>query len=362
MANRDMPVGMPKYFEGDILKYNPDAFGFFYCNIRSSIDVKTPILQTRIKTKGGIRTIAPQGFLAGYFFSDEVKNAIKKGYKVEILRGYLFEKGDLFSGYVNKLYALRQMFPKSDPMNMVAKLLMNSLYGKFGQSLERNSVEMIDITIEAGKARLAELLDKNSADIEDIIDDGDYYVIVKKSLAPLKYDEVEEVVHGIDVNIAIASCITAYARVHMSQFKDIRVNQLYYTDTDSVVVEKPLPGYMVGDKLGQMKLEYEIDHAVFLAPKTYALIDKNGKEVIKVKGIKQEIADSLTFKDLESLLLEDSSREFTQEKWIKSISQGTITVQDVAYTLKVTSNKRRAHYVNGEFHMTYPYDTSYFKQ
>ena len=31
MANHPMPVGRPVYFDGDIRKVDPQAFGFFYC-------------------------------------------------------------------------------------------------------------------------------------------------------------------------------------------------------------------------------------------------------------------------------------------------------------------------------------------
>ena len=32
MAHMPIPIGIPKYFEGDIRALNPKAFGFFYCN------------------------------------------------------------------------------------------------------------------------------------------------------------------------------------------------------------------------------------------------------------------------------------------------------------------------------------------
>jgi len=56
-----MPVGKPTYFVGDITKINPDAFGFFYCEIIAPEDIKHPILQTHVKTNSGIRTISPIG-------------------------------------------------------------------------------------------------------------------------------------------------------------------------------------------------------------------------------------------------------------------------------------------------------------
>jgi hypothetical protein len=61
MEGLDMPVGKPKLFEGDIRKIDPDAFGFFYCNIVAPDNLEHPIIQTHIKTDGVTRTIAPLG-------------------------------------------------------------------------------------------------------------------------------------------------------------------------------------------------------------------------------------------------------------------------------------------------------------
>ena len=123
--------------------------------------------------------------------------------------------------------------------------------------------------------------------------------------------------HGLDVNIAIASAITASARVHMSIFKNNPLFNLYYSDTDSIVIDAPLPPEYVGS--GLMKLEHTINRAVFLAPKVYGIEDIDGNEIIKVKGINQDAASELNIMDLELLLVKDSSKEFTQEKWFKKV-------------------------------------------
>jgi len=52
----------------------------------------------------------------------------------------------------------------------------------------------------------------------------------------------------------------------------------------------------------------------------------------------------------------DSKLEFTQEKWFKKIMEGDITVAEVAYTLKVTSNKRVPIYVDNVFSNTKPFN------
>jgi DNA polymerase type B, organellar and viral len=91
MQSQLMPVGMPTYFKGNILKINPNAFGFFYCKIIAPENIKHPILQTRVKVNGIYKTIAPIGNWEDMIFSEEMKNAVKYGYKFEILWGYTFK-------------------------------------------------------------------------------------------------------------------------------------------------------------------------------------------------------------------------------------------------------------------------------
>jgi hypothetical protein len=92
MASMEMPIGKPIAFEGDIRSVDPDAFGFFYCNITTPEYMEHPILQRRIKTSEGTRTIAGLGSWSGWVFSAEMDNAMKYGYKFEILQGYRFKK------------------------------------------------------------------------------------------------------------------------------------------------------------------------------------------------------------------------------------------------------------------------------
>jgi hypothetical protein len=61
MSKFDMPIGKPTLFEGNIRLIDPDAFGFFYCNIIAPDNLNHPILQTHIKTDGGLRSVAPLG-------------------------------------------------------------------------------------------------------------------------------------------------------------------------------------------------------------------------------------------------------------------------------------------------------------
>jgi len=85
MQNKNLPIGKPTYFEGDIRKYNPEAYGFFYCKVETPINLIHPIIQLHVKTKSGLRTISPLGTFESMFFSEEMDNAIKLGYNFKIL-------------------------------------------------------------------------------------------------------------------------------------------------------------------------------------------------------------------------------------------------------------------------------------
>jgi hypothetical protein len=64
-----------------------------------------------------------------------------------------------------------------------------------------------------------------------------------------------------NVNVGIASAITALARIHMSKFKNNSNFNLYYTDTDSIFIDLspeqlmelyPTGQYSIGSELGQL--------------------------------------------------------------------------------------------------------------
>ena len=54
-----MPIGTPRFFEGDVLKYFSNPYGFFYVDIQApeEKDLKIPLLQTKVKINNSIKTI-----------------------------------------------------------------------------------------------------------------------------------------------------------------------------------------------------------------------------------------------------------------------------------------------------------------
>jgi len=287
MLSNKYPIGDPIYFEGNIINHyrqlsienslysKSRPFGFFYCKIIAPKDLKHPILQIHHKTKDGIRTISPLGNFEGMFFSEELYNAEKFGYKFEVLWGYIFKSDFIFKEYVETMYNLRLQYPKSDPMNLICKLLLNSLYGRFGMSDNLGDITILE------KDKYDLLFDNTN--IKDIIDIESHVIMrnIKES-----YELETETSHS-NINIAVASAVTAYARIYMSQFKNNpNLPNLYYTDTDSTYFDGPLPDSFISNtELGKMKLEGIYDKALFLAPKLYALENtKDGESIIKIKG------------------------------------------------------------------------------
>jgi DNA polymerase elongation subunit (family B) len=99
----------------------------------------------------------------------------------------------------------------------------------------------------------------------------------------------------------------------MSQFKNNPNFNLFYSDTDSIYIDRPLPDEFISSTiLGKLKLENVIVNAIFLAPKMYYLETVDGKVIYKVKGLKHEV--ELVLSDFENLLLKNSFLEKFQNK------------------------------------------------
>jgi DNA polymerase type B, organellar and viral len=201
------------------------------------------------------------------------------------------------------LYSLRLNYDKSNPLNFIAKILLNSLYGRFGMDDNFTEVNVIH------KDYITDFENKFFENIIDVIVLGDYKLVTCKS------SEIEiennEVTHN--VSIAIAAAITGYSRIHMSQFKNNNKINLYYTDTDSIYTDSYLDDFYIDDKiLGKLNLENICDTAIFLSPKVYCLKLESGELIYKVKGLKHEV--KLNLNDFENLLNKNAIIKKHQKK------------------------------------------------
>jgi hypothetical protein len=209
MSKFDMPIGKPTFFEGNIRVIDPNAFGFFFCEIIAPDNIKHPIIQTHVKINNMTRTMAPTGSWKDMIFSEELYNAEKFRYKFNILWGYTFERKNIFKEYVDTLYNLRLQYSKSDPLNYIAKILLNSLYGRFGMDDNFSEISIIH------KDFIDDFENKFLNCIIEKVELGEYFMIFYNRIEDIPVEN--ESSHNVSVGIATA--ITAYARIHMSQFK-----------------------------------------------------------------------------------------------------------------------------------------------
>lgn len=201
-------------------------------------------------------------------------------------------------------------------MNLIAKLLLNSLYGRFGMSPLLEKVVITDSVKDF-------ILNNPKLTFLDHLDFGG-----NNSILSFKDEDDKSVKNSI----GIASAVTSFARIEMSKYKNNEDFNLYYSDTDSIFIDKPLPDDLIGNDLGKMKLEYVINKAVFLGTKMYSLItsDLANGNTCKIKGYTEEVP----FTVMKSLLIKDSNIQLHHTKWFRSLTDQEIIMKDQLYTLQ----------------------------
>ncbi len=175
-----------------------------------------------------------------------------------------------FSDYVDHFYDIRRKYKSSGDVlgEQIAKLYLNSLYGKFGANPENYN----DFYIDEYNKKLIE----NGWDIHTEIDD-------KKCLYSRPSSRRQY------VNVATAASITGAVRAIMMEGVDSVKNPVY-CDTDSIICEST-NDLTLGKDLGDWDLEFEPVVAHIAAKKIYALRDADGNEKISSKGFKSSFKD-----------------------------------------------------------------------
>jgi hypothetical protein len=332
---RAMPIGQPIISNEQNLD---KIFGFCLVKVIAPKDLKTPILPFRDEQG---KTLFPVGEWVGVYFSEEIKEARKFGYKFTIYQSYIFEKGDIFSDFVNKLYEKKSNSIGAE--RQIAKLLLNSLYGRMGLK------EIADETVLVK----ADESDKiySMFEIKEVLPLNNGFELIrynkKPDLSKIQVPEVLKEAARISYNldqspiesnssIAIASAITAYARIHMNQYKFISGNPMFATDTDSGHFEHPLPDEMVGPEIGKMKLEHRFTNAYYIAPKLYGFIKEDGEPKVVAKGVGPE----LNYSDIVALYEAGAPIKVKKDIWIKDLSEYKIKVVSREIEIKGELTKR----------------------
>ena len=267
----------------------------------------------------------PTGEFTATFNHIELQRAIELGYEIkQIHKTLIYEQSfEPFKKFSEKMYDLRSEFKQTNnPFELVVKMCMNSLYGKFAQR------KMEDYKI----------IDQNSLSNEDLqkIMNGslDFDFVGDKIIT-----KKEKLCNSVFTFPILSSYVTSYARLLMYDY--IVGYEAVYTDTDSIITIHKIPE---SDELGKMKLEADIEKAIIIKPKMYYIKGewyKNGekisKEKVKAKGIKHP-----NKKDFENILLEKAIEKNKLITLKESIRRGLIPNAKLDFEKNVTleDNKR----------------------
>jgi len=243
-----------------------------YCVI-AEVVVNTPEACYGIKYNG--RLVFPIGQFRATLNSCELTYGIDRGYIKEVLDFAIYQRGNVFSHYVDFFYNKRLEFAKTgnEVYSYLCKLMLNSLYGKFGQLIEEWKPVGYDNT--------------------RLYDYWTEWDVKTKTLHTFRCLNhwVEEKIgssEGFNSLVAIPSEVTAHSRMYLWKLITLAGHDhIYYCDTDSLIVDKfglaNLKEFISPTELGLLKIEGKARKLIIYGLKDYRF----GNKVV-IKGIPKE--------------------------------------------------------------------------
>lgn len=230
------------------------------------------------------RLVFPVGRFETVLTTPELIRALDDGAIVDVKAMAVYNMAYIFGDYVEYFYGIRRSYQDqgNTGYQMLAKLLLNSLYGKFGQQID---------------------IYEHVADAPDT-PDGFWSEYDVEDQCWRKYRSIGGVIEravgkdeGYNAFPAIPAHVTAYARLYLYDLIQMAgPDHVYYCDTDSLIVDRAgferLQPLLDDHELGMLKLEEKTDHMVINGVKDYIF----GRKV-KLKGIRNtaERIDHVTF-------------------------------------------------------------------
>lgn len=283
--------------------------------------------------------------ITGTWCTPEIMKALEKGYRIiKIYQVYDYQEwseynrvtssGGLFADFVNTFLRIKQEnsgWPswctddasrkkyleqyweeegvRLDSSNIelnsgkrsMAKLILNSFWGKFGQRSDMKKHKYVRSQAEF----LSYLLDERT-----VLND---FHIVNEDLCVISYGSKEEFVQECPTsNVVIAAFTTCWARLRLYGILDRLKENVLYFDTDSVIfierddeVDPIVVGDFLGDLTSELKSGNYITSFVSGGPKNYAYEENDGRQTCKVKGftLNYENSQLVNFNAIKDLVL-----------------------------------------------------------
>ena len=258
-----------------------------------------------------------QRVLTGTWCSPELAKAVELGYQVQyIYEVWHFDETceGLFEDYVNTWLKIKQeasgwptgvdteaqkqeyiknyfeqegiqleyaKIEKNPGLRTLAKMMLNSMWGKFGQRLNKTQVQPFQ-----DPQAFHRFLDTDSLDVRHVS-------VINDDLVETHYQyQDEDIPVSPNLNIFVACFTTCWARLRLyAALEPLRERVLYY-DTDSIIFlqDEGQPNPTLGEYLGDFTSELDPDdyivEFVSAGPKNYGYQTKLGHVECKVRGFR----------------------------------------------------------------------------
>lgn len=231
---------------------------------------------------------------------------------------------------------------KNPGLRAVAKIMLNSLWGKLAQREKMTKTEYI-----SEPSKYFDLVTNPSKIVRNVDIYGDRFVHVN-------WEDTDSLVepHACS-NVIVGSFVTAQARLKLYDILEKLNERVLYFDTDSIIYEhKPeLWNPIIGDRLGEWTDEVpdaRIVKFVGMGPKNYGYeyVEKDGtrKSTCKVKGLTLDYNTSQLIHFYRMLEWSKSDSKDFQEtvsyQRIRKHKDRRVTTEKQSKTYKFTYNKR----------------------
>ncbi|MCS7231670.1 MAG: DNA polymerase [Elusimicrobiota bacterium] len=298
MSNFEYPYGK-SYF---VYKRNYHRIGFYKVRLKFRYDdYITPLV-----IKGSKLYFVNNDVFDNVYFlnSYELDLLEEEGYyNYEIIEGIEFEKkGFIFKDYINDLYNKRIEAKKSNNrvLDYVMKLMLNSLYGKFGQTRVKKTY-ITEYQVDYLYNRIRSIEDKEKRE--------KMLIELRNKLTYLG-NNIYSYEVGLNfaeyLNVFISALTTSLARIHLYKFLKKYQENIYYCDTDSIFVDCEISKeYVDNFALGKLKFEKKFSQVYFLLPKFYSYVDSGGNKGSVAKGFKRFVDIDEIFNFLSGGILKD---------------------------------------------------------
>ena len=358
------PVGVSRFSTNPKAEFENNKLGFYEIEYEPPTNINYPALPKR-KENGGIEWNLLPG--RGTYTNVDIEDAISIGYKIKFVGSclvYDHSRSDLFSEYVGFWYDKKagEDLKPEDKRNMalreIAKLMMNSLYGKTLQKAHFTNQTIINNTSEAFK-----FLENHH--LTDLILLGNGKVLIKGEVKEINEDD------KITKPSQIGAFILSYSRRLMMMYNKIldptlKSVKVTYTDTDSMHISgmdyfklKELELIRNGE-LGYLSNDIKKDGIIFeeinLGSKLYMYKYINKEEeiktVMKCKGLpKKYLKEEFFRNEIGEITIKDSFKKiFNQTKEEKNNNMEIFSIRKIDIKRKFNKTQWSGRILKGNIY------------